>query len=172
MEPKFCRESRCVKISRVFPNDLNDHNTLFGGKLMAYIDDIASISAARHARANVVTASTDSVDFLCPIRQSDSVCLTSYVTWTGRTSMEVFVKVVAEDLKTGERRIAATAFLTFVALDDQGTPVPVPPVRPESEEERVLYETAPRRAELRKQHRNESKALAAHLRTEKFWDEV
>ncbi|SFU82703.1 acyl-CoA thioesterase [Alicyclobacillus macrosporangiidus] len=172
MQPKFCRESRCVKISRVFPNDLNDHNTLFGGKLMAYIDDIASISASRHARTDVVTASTDSVDFLCPIRQSDSVCLTSYVTWTGTTSMEVFVKVVAEDLKTGERRIAATAFLTFVALDDQGRPVPVPPVQPESEEERLLYETAPRRAERRKQHRAESKQLAARLKTEKFWDEM
>ncbi|MCL6599524.1 MAG: acyl-CoA thioesterase [Alicyclobacillus macrosporangiidus] len=172
VQSKFCRESRCVKISRVFPNDLNDHNTLFGGKLMAYIDDIASISASRHARTDVVTASTDSVDFLCPIRESDSVCLTSYVTWTGTTSMEVFVKVVAEDLKTGDRRIAATAFLTFVALDDQGRPVPVPPVRPESEEERLLYETAPRRAERRKQHRAESKELAARLKTEKFWDEM
>ncbi|WP_029420042.1 acyl-CoA thioesterase [Alicyclobacillus macrosporangiidus] len=172
VQPKFCRESRCVKISRVFPNDLNDHNTLFGGKLMAYIDDIASISASRHARTDVVTASTDSVDFLCPIRESDSVCLTSYVTWTGTTSMEVFVKVVAEDLKTGDRRIAATAFLTFVALDDQGRPVPVPPVRPESEEERLLYETAPRRAERRKHHRAESKELAARLKTEKFWDEI
>jgi acyl-CoA hydrolase len=170
VDAKPCKESRCVKISRVFPTDLNDHNTLFGGKLMAYIDDIASISAARHARAEVVTASTDSVDFLHPIRQSDSVCLASYVTWTGTSSMEVFVKVVAENLKTGERKIAATAFLTFVALDENGKPCPVPKVIPETEEEKLLYETAPKRAELRKLHRDESKRLAANLKLEKFWD--
>lgn len=172
MEAKKCKESRCVKISRVFPSDFNDHDTLFGGKLMAYIDDIASISASRHARTEVVTASTDSVDFLTPIGKSDSVCLSSYVTWTGRSSMEVFVKVVAENLKTGERRIAATAFLTFVALDDEGKPTPVPKVIPETDEEKKLYETAPVRAELRKRHRAESQALAAHLKVDKFWDET
>lgn len=172
VESKACKESRCVKISRVFPTDLNDHNTLFGGKLMAYIDDIASISAARHSRAEVVTASTDSVDFLAPIRQSDSVCLASYVTWTGTSSMEVFVKVIAEDLKTGDRIVAATAFLTFVALDDDGKPVPVPKVIPETEEEEKLYESAPLRAEFRKRHRIESKSLASHLTVHKFWDEA
>jgi acyl-CoA hydrolase len=163
LDGKFCRESLCVKISRVFPPDLNNHKTLFGGKLMAYIDDIASISAYRHARAEVVTASTDSVDFLCPIRQSDSVSLTSYVTWTGNSSMEVFVKVISEKLKTGERRIAATAFLTFVAIDDDGNPIPVPKVIPESVEEKKLFDTARSRAEIRKQHRVESKKLAQHL---------
>lgn len=167
---KPCRESRCVKISRVFPTDLNDHNTLFGGKLMAYIDDIASISASRHSRTEVVTASTDSVDFLCPITQGDSVCLASYVAWTGTSSMEVFVKVVAEDLKTGDRRIAATAFLTFVALDDAGKPLVVPKVIPETVEEKKLYETAPSRAEMRKRHRGESKTLASYLTADKFWD--
>jgi acyl-CoA hydrolase len=159
-----------VKISRVFPTDLNDHDTLFGGKLMAYIDDIASISASRHARSEVVTASTDSVDFLSPIRQADSVCLASYVTWTGTSSMEVFVKVVSEDLKTGDRRIAATAFLTFVALDDDGKPMKVPQIVPETDEEKKLFETAPIRAEFRKRHRSESKSLASHLTIDKFWD--
>jgi acyl-CoA hydrolase len=83
----------------------------------------------------------------------------------------VFVKVVAENLKTGERRIAATAFLTFVALDENGKPVPVPKVIPETEEEKMLYETAPVRAELRKRHREESKKLASYLTTRKFWDD-
>jgi len=170
MEEKYCRESRCVKISRVFPTDLNDHDTLFGGKLMSYIDDIASISAARHARSAVVTASTDSVDFLCPIRASDSVCLASYVAWTGTSSMEVFVKVVAEDLKSGDRKMAATAFLTFVALDDAGRPLQVPQVVPETDEETLLFDTAPGRAEVRKRHRSESKELADHLTVSKFWD--
>ncbi|GMA56909.1 acyl-CoA thioesterase [Alicyclobacillus sacchari] len=169
-EEKFCKESRATKILRVFPSDLNDHNTMFGGKLMAYIDDVASISAERHARAECVTASTDSVDFLLPIREGHSVCLTSYVTSTGRSSMEVFVKVVAEHLRTGERMIAATAFLTFVALGPDGRPVPVPKVVPESPEEKKLHETAPARAEARKRHREQSKLLAEHLRPDRLWE--
>ena len=170
IDAKYCKDSRCVKISRVFPTDLNDHNTMFGVKLMAYIDDIASISAARHCRTETVTASTDSVDFLCPIPQSCSVCLTSYVTWTGHSSMEVFVKVIIEDLRTGDRKIAATAFLTFVALDDDGKPVTVPRVVPETDEEQKLFDTAPARADRRKRHRVESKDLAAHLTIDKFWN--
>lgn len=167
---KYCKESRCVKISHVFPTDLNDHGTLFGGKLMAYIDDIASISAARHCRTGTVTASTDSVDFLHPIRESDSVCLASYVTWTGTSSMEVFVKVISENLRTGDRNIAATAFLTFVALDDNNHPTAVPKIIPETSEEQFLYDSAAARADKRKRHREESHKLAANLTIEKFWD--
>src|SRR5690554_3183576 len=122
MKAKYCKDSRVVRTSRVFLNDVNNHYTLFGGKLMSDVDQVASISAARHSRCECVTASTDSVDFLHPIRPTDSVCYESYVTWTGRTSMEVFVKIIAEDLKSGDRRVAATAFITFVALDEQNKP--------------------------------------------------
>lgn len=139
---------------------------------MAYIDDVASISAERHARAECVTASTDSVDFLAPIREGHSVCLTSYVTWTGTSSMEVFVKVISEHLRTGDRKIAATAFLTFVALGSDGNTAQVPRVIPETPEEQKLFETAPLRAEARKRHREESKYLASHLKADKFWEEV
>jgi acyl-CoA hydrolase len=170
MEKRWVRESRCYKTSRVFPPDVNNHNTLFGGKLMAYIDDIASIAATKHCRRSVVTASTDSVDFLHPIRPSDSVCLESFVTWTGKTSMEVFVKVIKEDLLSGERKIAATSFLTFVALDDNKKPVPVPAVVPETEEEFKLHETAPQRAEARRIRREESKKLADYLTVKQPWD--
>ncbi|WP_336785893.1 acyl-CoA thioesterase [Paenibacillus sp. MMO-177] len=170
MEQRYSRESRCYKTSRIFPTDVNNHNTLFGGKLMAYIDDIASIAATKHCRRAVVTASTDSVDFLQPIRPSDSVCLESFVTWTGRTSVEVFVKVIKEDLLTGERIVAATSFLTFVALDQNKHPVPVPKVIPESEEEIKLYETASHRAEMRRIRREESKKFADYLTVAHPWD--
>ncbi|OLG10442.1 Acyl-CoA hydrolase [Bacillus paralicheniformis] len=168
-EKRYCKESKVVKTSRVFPLDTNNHNTLFGGKLMSYIDDIASISAARHSRCETVTASMDSVDFLEPIRQEDSVCLESYVTWVGRTSMEVFVKVIKEHLLTGERKLAATSFLTFVALDQDGNPQAVPQVEPQSEEEIMLHQTARQRAEERKNHRKHSKALAQALAVDKPW---
>src|SRR5687767_5590888 len=93
---------------------INNYNTLFGGVLMKKLDNVATLSARRHARVKeCVTASTDSIDFLYPIHPTDSVCIESFVTYTGKTSMEIFCKVIAEDMMTGERRIAATAFLTF-----------------------------------------------------------
>jgi acyl-CoA hydrolase len=171
MEKKYARESRVVKTSRVFPSHTNNLDTLFGGLLMSYIDDVASISAERHSRRNCVTASTDHVDFLYPVTPKDSVCLESFVISTGRTSMEIFVKVIAENLRTGERRIAATSFLTFVALDENKNPVEVPQVIPETNEEKKLHEMAAIRAENRKRHRNSSKELADALTTQKPWEE-
>jgi acyl-CoA hydrolase len=170
MNPKTCNESRVVRTGRIFPNDVNNHNTLFGGKLMSDMDMVASISAVRHARKEVVTASTDSVDFLSPITQQDSVCIESFVTWTGTSSMEVFVKVIAENLITGSRKIAATAFLTFVALDEDGKPSKVPAIIPETAEEKKLFETGKARAEKRKEHRKNSKELASFFTTEKPWE--
>ncbi|WP_376767904.1 acyl-CoA thioesterase [Neobacillus endophyticus] len=170
MDAKTCNESRVVRTSRIFPNDVNNHNTLFGGKLMSDIDMLASITAGRHSRKECVTASTDSVDFLSPITPKDSVCMESFVTWTGTTSMEVFVKVIAENLLTGDRKIAATAFLTFVALDDNGQPSGVPGIIPETEEEKKLFETGKERAEKRKLHRKNSKELASYFTTRKPWE--
>jgi acyl-CoA hydrolase len=160
MEAKRVKESLAIKSAIISPPDANNLGTIFGGKVMAYIDDIAGLSAMRHCRMAVVTASTDSVDFLRPLRVGQAIHLESFVTWTNNTSMEAFVKVVGEDLKTGERFVGATAFLTFVALDDQGKPHPVPPVIPESELEKILFETAPERSRLRKEKRHGSKAFA------------
>lgn len=137
---------------------------------MSYIDDIASIAAAKLCRTNTVTASTDSVDFLLPIHPSDSVTHEAFVTWTGRSSMEVFVKVIREGLMTGDRKIAATAFLTFVALDENNRKVIVPQVIPETEEELRLHQTAPSRAAIRRQRREESKQLASFLTTDYPWE--
>jgi acyl-CoA hydrolase len=162
MEQRYARESRCYKTSRIFPTDVNNHNTLFGGKLMSYIDDIASIAASKHCRRSVVTASTDSVDFLHPIHPTDSVCLESFVTWTGKSSIT--------NLKTGHREIAATSFITFVALDDERRPVLVPEVIAETEEEIKLHESAPHRAEIRRIRREESRKLAGFLTMKQPWE--
>ncbi len=135
---KYCRESLAIKTSLVSPPDTNIHGTMFGGKLMAYIDDVAAIAAMRHARKLAVTASSDSVDFLHPIIEGNSVCLEAFVSYTGRTSMEIFVKVVSENMLTGDRHICAVSFLTFVALDENGQPSEVPQVVPQSEEEKLF----------------------------------
>ncbi len=170
MKAKTVNESRAIKASIVLPPDTNHHGTMFGGKVMAYIDDIAAISATRHARMPVVTASTDSVDFLYPIKHGQSVCLESFVTWTRNTSMEVFVKVIAEDLLTGERNISATSFLTFVAVDEKGKPQQVPGIVPETEQEKRLFEEAPSRAEKRGARRRHSKELAKMFGVSKVWE--
>jgi acyl-CoA hydrolase len=171
MEAIKTTESRIVNTDQVLSCDLNNYNTLFGGVLMKKLDNVATLSARRHSRVKeCVTASTDSIDFLCPIHQTDSVCIESFVTYTGKTSMEIFCKVIAEDMMTGERRIAATAFLTFVALNEKKQPVEVPGIIPETEEEKFLYKTAKERAEMRRLRRKKSKELAEYITVRKPWD--
>jgi acyl-CoA hydrolase len=160
---KPCSESRVLQTNRVLPPDTNNHQTLFGGKLMAYIDVVASISAQKHCRASIVTASMDSVDFLHPIRPTDAVHLESFVTYTGSSSMEVFVKVISEHLITGETKVAATSFITFVSLDENGRAKKVPQVYPETEEEKYLYESAEERSKSRKARRKLSIYLAEQI---------
>src|SRR5699024_9981658 len=146
--------SRTLKTTLILPPDANQYDTLFGGKLMAYIDDVAAIAAIRHARNLVVTASTDSVDFLLPIKVGDVINVEGFVTYAHRTSMEIFVKVTQEDLFNGENKICATAFLTFVALDEKTRkPIEVPGVYPETEKEKHLFEGAAER----KAHRDKRK---------------
>ncbi|WP_257347183.1 acyl-CoA thioesterase [Pseudalkalibacillus decolorationis] len=170
LTPKKANESRTVKSSHVLPPDTNNHGTLFGGKLMAHIDDVAAIAATRHARKNVVTASSDSVDFLHPIKEGYSVCLDAFVSWSHRTSMEIVVRVISENLLTGERQLCALSFLTFVAVDEDGSPTPVPAVIPETDEEKRLFDGAPKRAERRRKRREESKQLAQRFGTQKPWE--
>jgi acyl-CoA hydrolase len=163
MTDKYCKESRTVFSNYVLPPDTNNHGTLFGGKLVAYIDDVAARAAMKHSRRTCVTASMDSIDFIAPVKANDEVVLEAFVTWTHHTSMEVFVKVIDEDLLTGEREVCVTAFLTFVALDDLDRPTPVPGVIPESPEEIELNQSASKRAETRKLRRTESKRIAARF---------
>ncbi len=137
---------------------------------MMDMDDLASISASKLCRVTAVTASADSVDFLHPIRPIDSVSLESFVSWTGKTSIEVFIKVIREDLRSGERKIAATSFLTFVGMDENNQPIPVPGIVPETEEERKLFETGEYRKEMRRHRREESRKFADFLLTKYPWE--
>ncbi len=168
-EIRHCKDSLVVKTSIVLPPDTNNLGTMFGGKLMAYIDDVAAISAMRHARSYVVTASTDSVDFIHPIHEGHAVCLESFVTYTGRTSMEVIVKVVEEDLVTGSHNLCAISFLTFVAIDKNGKPVPVARIEPETELERMLYISAKERADARKKRRIDTQYIIDSIGSQPLW---
>ncbi|BBN99965.1 acyl-CoA thioesterase [Sporolactobacillus terrae] len=170
MESKKARESFSVTSIHVLPNDTNNHGTFFGGKLMMHVDNISLTAATRHSRRLVVTASIDSVDFLRPIYAGSSVCLEAFVTWSHNTSMEVFVKIIDENLKTGVRQLCTTCFLTFVALDDDGKPTLVPKVIPETEEEQFLFESAENRYQSRKTRKQQTKKFTAGLTLEKPWE--
>lgn len=167
---KPCGASRSLQSSYVLPPDTNNYQTLYGGKLMSYIDNVAARAAMRHARKQIVTASTDSIDFLHPIKVGHEVCMEAFVTWTHKTSMEVFVKVIGEDLITAERTVCATSFLTFVALGEDGRPTEVPGVIPETPEEIQLHGSAPARAAARRERRQESRRLAEVFGTKRPWE--
>ena len=118
MTTKKVSESRVVQTHLIMPGDTNRHNTLYGGNLMRMIDNVAAISFTRHTRALGVTASMDVLNFIKPLPMSHSVCIETMVSGVGKRSAEVFAKVIGEDLKTGERYLAATAFLTFVTVEE------------------------------------------------------
>ena len=145
--------SRSYQTHLVLPPDTNHHHSIFGGKVLAYIDEMAAITAMKHAKEQVVTASFDSVDFVSPAYVGDVLELEGIVTSTGRTSMEIYVRVVTRNLKTREERLTTESFVTMVAIDAEGKPREVPTVYPETETEKRLFETAPKRREYRKAKR-------------------
>jgi acyl-CoA hydrolase len=152
-EGKLVRESQAEMVEVVLPNDANPLGNILGGKVMHLIDIAAAIAAHRHSRSYVVTASMDHVDFLHPVRIGELIVLKSSVNRVFHTSMEVGVKVFAENVLTGERRHTSSAFVTFVAIDDQGKPKPIPPVIPETGEDKRRYEQAEVRRRYRLEHR-------------------
>ncbi len=143
----------------LLPQHTNSLRTAFGGTIMAWIDICAALAAQRHARAVVVTASMDQLDFVSPIREGELVNLKGMVNYAGRTSMEVGVRVEAENTMNGERRHAASAYLTFVAIDSDGKPCPVAQVEPETAEEKLRFEEAQLRRAKRLSVAQERQAL-------------
>lgn len=138
----------------VLPNDTNQLGNLLGGRLMHWIDIAAAIAAARHSGFVCVTASLDELDFHDPIKLGEIVILQASVNRAFNTSMEVGVLVTAQSLRAGSPRKANNAYLTFVAVDEKGTPVPVPPIHPETDEERRRFDEALERRRLRLARRN------------------
>jgi acyl-CoA hydrolase len=128
--------SRVETTELVLPGDTNALGTIFGGKVMQWIDIAASVAGMRHSGGSVVTASIDGLTFLTPIHLGEVVVLQAQVNYVGTTSMEIGVRVEAEDPRTGARRYTTKAYLTFVAIDAEGKPRAIPPLVLESDEER------------------------------------
>ena len=163
LDPKPPRDSYVHMTELVHPGDTNPMGNIFGGKVVSLMDVAAAIAAMRHCRRPVVTASIDRVDFISPIRIGQIVSLSAAVNFTARTSLEIGVKVESENPMTGERRHTASAYLTFVALDDQGHPCAVPPLTPETPDEQRRFAAGSRRRDERVRRRAEERAArAAH----------
>ncbi|MBM6616584.1 acyl-CoA thioesterase [Bacillus suaedaesalsae] len=141
--------SRTIQTKLVLPPDTNHLGSIFGGKVLAYIDEIAAIAAMKHSKKAVVTASIDIVNFLSTAKVGDILLLEGVVISTGRTSMEVFVKVQSEQIETGQKQLTTTSILTMVAIGEEGKPTPIPGVIPETEEEHEMLTYAEERRERR-----------------------
>lgn len=142
-------ESQHETSELMMPHHANNLGHVFGGVVLAMMDKTAAVAALRHCRVSVVTASIDRVDFREPIHVGDLVVMQASVNFVGRTSMEVGVRVEAEDLLSGRRRHTNSCYLTFVAVDRNGRPVQIPGVMPETAEQVRRFQAAEQRRQLR-----------------------
>ena len=154
MKHKSIKDSQIIMHELVLPNDTNVLGNVHGGRVMCLMDICAAMTAYKHARKPVVTASVDQLDFLAPAKKGDILILKSSVNYTHRTSMEIGVRIDAESPLTGEVRHTATAYLTFVAIDGNNKPSVIPKILPATENEKRRYERAKKRHLQRRKNRN------------------
>jgi len=166
-----CKDTMVIQTHRIMPSHTNSFGNLFGGQLLYFLDNSASISMTRLTNTLGMTASIDNMNFLKPLPEGNSVCIESYVTGTGSTSLEVFAKIIGEDLITGERYLAATSFLTFVVqLDEhERKDFVMPKIVPETEEEKYICSGYERRKEERMKQRDQDKKMQSNLSLSLPW---
>lgn len=152
---KHIRDSQATISQLMLPTDANVHGNVHGGAIMKMADDAGAIVATRHSRSIVVTVAVDSLTFLSPIYVGNLVTFTAALSYVGRTSMEVEVLVEAEDPLTGEKTHTNTAYLVYVALDEDGRPCEVPPLIVETDKERERIAKGEKRQAARLSRRRE-----------------
>ena len=146
-------QSNAEVIVRMFPSDANPAGNVFGGEILKHIDMVAGIVAQRHSQSNAVTVSMDSVTFLKPVFVGNVLTLNARINYVHKSSMEIEVKVEAEDIVTGIRTITGTAFVTFVALDNNGKPKHVPQLSLKTDEDRLKFKEGKARMDKRIKNR-------------------
>lgn len=144
-KPRHPRESEAIMTELMMPNHANIMGNVFGGHILSLVDRAAAVSAIRHARRACVTVSVDKVDFREPIHVGELVTAYARVNFAGHTSMEVGVKIIAENVLSGDRRHTNSCYVTYVALDENGQPTEVPPIVPETPDEKRRYDRAAKR---------------------------
>lgn len=160
-ESKPVRNSQVTMSELMMPEEVNLYGTVHGGTIMRMMDRVAFVAACRHAGPPCVTAAVDSVSFLAPVHVGEVVTMLASVNHVGNSSMEVGVKVLAENLETRETRHTNSCYMVFVAVDQNGKPRRVPRLTPETPEEKRRYRNAELRRELRKRYQEEAQRLKA-----------
>lgn len=163
-----CNQTLAVSMHRVFNADLNEHGTVFGGRILQLVDGEASVAAMRVTRSTVVTAAMDHVQFLKPFKLQDSMCMEAYVTGVGHRSLEVFVKVIGEHLMTGERFVGFTCFMTYV-IQDPKVAIKYDHLIPETAEQKAMVAGYATRREHRKNNRDKQAQIINNISTDKPW---
>lgn len=153
MEEKKPERTELTVIQQMTQQDANLAGNVHGGTIMKLIDNTAGIVAIRHARKNVVTASIDRLDFHHPVLVGDLLRVMASVNYVGRTSMEIGVRVESENMMTGDSRHTASAYLTFVALDENSRPAEIPPLVPKNDNDIRRHNQAKERRKLRMRER-------------------
>jgi len=151
LTPRPVRVSQTIMTELMMPSMANNRGNVFGGVILSLVDKAGAVSAVRHAGGPCVTVSVDRIDFREPIHVGELVTARASVNFVGKTSMEVGVRVEAEDVPSGTRRHTNSCYLTFVAIDEQGRPRPVPPIVAETDEEQRRHEAAKTRRRLRRE---------------------
>jgi acyl-CoA hydrolase len=157
MTGKSPKQTRLTISQLMLPEHANGHGNVHGGWIMKLVDEAGGICAMRHAHRPTVTVAIDSMTFDEPVHVSELLELTAEITWTGRTAIEVMVNVVAENPMSGDRVATNSAYLVYVALDERGRPAPVPPILPETDEEKARYAAGQKRQEYRIRQREIAK---------------
>lgn len=150
---KTVEASRAVMSRVMQPTDANTAGNVHGGAIMRFVDDAGGVVAIRHTRQRCVTVSMDSMVFKAPVHIGDLLTIYAYLTYVGRTSMEIEARIEAETFHTGVVREVGSCHLTYVALDDDGKPTPVPPLTLQTDEERERWRAAEHRRAVRAQFR-------------------
>ena len=151
---KSVKDSYAEQVQILTQKDMNGYNRLFGGRLMEWIDIVASVVERRHSGRDVTPAVVDTLTFRAPAHLNDTVILCGRITYVGRTSMEVCVETYVEHLDSS-RTLINTAYVIIIAIDENEKPVEVPRLKLETEEEKAEWMLAEKRAEIRKQRRKE-----------------
>jgi len=155
MKAKRVTDSITEQVHIVMPSHISGTNRLFGGQLLAWIDEVSAVTARRHSGCNVITAAIDNLQFKSAVYINNILVLIGRVTYVGTTSMEVRVDTYVEDHLTGTRKVVNRAYLVMVALDENENPTEVPRLILETEAERAEWEAGLRRYQLRKERRKE-----------------
>ncbi len=153
MRKKSPSESHAKVIVRMFPSDANPAGNVFGGEILKHIDMVAGIVAQRHCQSNAVTVSMDSVNFLKPVFVGNVLSLNARINYVHNSSMEIEVKVEAEDIVTGIKTVTGTAFVTFITLDENGKPTPAPKLALKTDDDRIKFKEGKIRMDNRLKNR-------------------